>query len=47
MAAMAMVVSLAAQDRPYQEGHVEAFLKAARSNGRPAIVLFNFDAKSG
>jgi hypothetical protein len=39
--------SLATQDKPYQEGDVDAFLTTARSNGRPSIVLFNFDEKSG
>ncbi len=47
IAAVALVANLAAQDRPYQEGNVDAFLETARVNGRPAIVLFNFDAKSG
>ena len=41
------IASLAAQDKPYQEGDVNAFLTTARSNGRPSIVLFNFDEKSG
>ena len=38
---------LVAQGECYQEGNVDAFLKSAREEGRPAIVLFNFDAKSG
>lgn len=38
---------LVAQGECYQEGDVDAFLKGAREGGRPAIVLFNFDAKSG
>jgi hypothetical protein len=41
------IASLAAQDKPYQEGDVDAFLTTARSNERPSIVLFNFDEKSG
>lgn len=47
IAVVALVTNLAAQDLPYKEGNVDAFLHAARANGRPAIVLFNFDAKSG
>ena len=47
IAVVALVANLAAQDLPYQEGNVDTFLHAARANGRPAIVLFNFDAKSG
>ena len=39
--------SLAAQEKCYQEGGVDSFLKQARSEGRPSIVLFNFDDKSG
>lgn len=39
--------SLAAQKECYQEGGVDGFLKQARSEGRPSIVLFNFDDKSG
>ena len=38
---------LAAQEKPYQEGDVDAFLRGARGEGRPAVVLFNFDEKSG
>lgn len=50
LAAVACLLSLsflAGQDKPYQEGDVDAFLADARSEGRPAIVLFNFNAKSG
>jgi len=54
MAAMRRIAStllllscLSAQGKPYQEGDVDAFLAAAKAAGRPAIVLFNFDAKSG
>jgi hypothetical protein len=47
IAVVALAANLAAQDLPYKEGNVDAFLHAARANGRPAIVLFNFDAKSG
>lgn len=48
--ALACVTSLTlatAQDRPYREGGVDAFLADAKAAGRPAIVLFNFDAESG
>lgn len=41
---------LLAQDaapKPYQEGHVHAFLEQARANERPAVVLFNFNLDSG
>jgi len=38
---------LGAQDKPYDQGDVDAFLQRARSAGKPAIVLFNFDDKSG
>lgn len=38
---------LAAQDKPYQEGGVDALLATAKAAGRPAIVLFNFDEESG
>ena len=38
---------LAAQEKPYQEGDVDAFLRGARGEGRPAVVLCNFDEKSG
>ena len=34
-------------DKPYQEGNVHAFLDTARSNDRPAVVLFNFDREAG
>jgi hypothetical protein len=50
LAGVACLLSLSclmAQDKPYQEGDVDAFLADARSEGRPAIVLFNFDDKSG
>ena len=48
--ALACVTSLSlatAQGRPYQEGDVDAFLADAKATGRPAVVLFNFDAESG
>lgn len=38
---------LAAQQKPYSEGNVDAFLKNARANARPAVVLFNFDHDTG
>ncbi len=47
---LATPVLLLAQDaspRPYQEGDVDAFLKRARTDDRPAIVLFNFNLDSG
>lgn len=50
-ACMLSLSCLVAQDdpsaKPYREGNVDAFLAEARGEGRPAIVLFNFDAKSG
>ena len=38
---------LGAQQQPYSEGNVDAFLDAARSNKRPAVVLFNFNLDTG
>lgn len=37
----------AQQQQPYSEGNVDAFLDAARSNKRPAVVLFNFNLDTG
>ena len=48
--ALALVVGvLGAQDKakPYKEGDVHGFLQQARSNQRPAVVLFNFNNDSG
>ena len=39
---------LGAQEQtPYSEGDVDNFLDGARSKGRPAVVLFNFNFDSG
>ena len=35
------------QQQPYSEGDVGVFLEGARSNKRPAVVLFNFDHDTG
>ena len=37
----------AQQQKPYSNGDVAEFLEAAQSNGRPAVVLFNFNLESG
>ena len=43
----ALTSLLCAQQDPYSEGNVEQFLEQARSDGQPAIVLFNFDHETG
>lgn len=47
LACLSSLTLATAQDRPYREGDVDAFLADARNAGRPAVVLFNFDAESG
>ena len=47
LACLSALTLATAQDRPYQEGDVDAFLATAKAAGRPALVLFNFDDKSG
>ena len=47
LACLPLMAFASAQDRPYREGDVDAFLAAAKRTKRPAVVLFNFDDKSG
>ena len=47
LACLSSFTLAAAQQRPYQLGDVDACLAAAERAGRPTIVLFNFDDKSG
>ena len=37
----------AVQQDTFAQGNVNRFLEHARSNARPAMVLFNFDLESG
>ena len=39
--------AVVAQQQPYVETNPDKFLSKSRSQGRPAIVLFNFHLKSG
>lgn len=49
LALLATASLLGAQQpsKPYQEGKVQSFLEHTRENGRPAIVLYNFNLDSG
>lgn len=43
----ALTPLISAQQEPYSEGNVHEFLEQARTKGRPAIVLFNFNLETG
>ena len=47
VATTALLAAQAESDKPYQEGNVDKFLVRAKEQGRPAIVLFNFNLESG
>ncbi len=47
VATTALLAAQAESDKPYQEGDVDKFLVHAKEQGRPAIVLFNFNLESG
>ncbi len=47
LAAPGLLLAQEDAPKPYQEGHVHAFLEQARTDERPAIVLFNFNLDSG
>ena len=46
-AALFTLASFLGAQQPYSEGDVDVFLEGARSNKRPAVVLFNFDHDTG
>ncbi|MFT7617957.1 MAG: hypothetical protein ACI97A_001596 [Planctomycetota bacterium] len=39
--------TLAAQDLPYVQKNPDEFLKTARQQQRPSVVIFNFNLSSG